>query len=130
MHLPSSLTGGTSRWARLPYHRRKSRAGHWPLPSRRLRPYGEALVTAIRSAPYLSGFPASLDPSPFPFTVRYRIRSGADGSRRAATELVGEQHSTAQLVYVTLGTVIGYLRDAPTALAPPSKRWQESRHEF
>ncbi len=50
------------------------------------------IVEALRAAPYLSRFPASLDPSPFPDTRRYREAAAA---RRA----------TRSLVYATFGSV-------------------------
>ncbi len=75
------------------------------------------LVAELLASPYLTRFPASLDPSPFPDTVRFRepepepVRLLPD--RRDGSE--------APLVYVTFGTVLGYMTIAEdvyrTALA-------------
>ena len=59
----------------------------------------DAVVAAVREAPYVTRFPASLDPSPFPDTRRYAERQPlpATGAR--------------SFVYATFGTVaagIGY----------------------
>jgi UDP:flavonoid glycosyltransferase YjiC (YdhE family) len=77
-----------------------------------LRPYGPGLMEALVETVYVSRFPPSLDPSPFPDTVRYRQRSAGDvaGGGVLRDWWVGR---TAPLVYVTFGTVIGYLPDAP-----------------
>jgi UDP:flavonoid glycosyltransferase YjiC (YdhE family) len=53
------------------------------------------VVEALRTAPYLSRFPASLDPSPFPDTRRYAEPHGPE--------------STRELVYATFGTVAASL---------------------
>lgn len=62
----------------------------------------------IHASPYLTRFPAALDPSPYPHTLRYRTES--------ADPDVGEPvlpnwwpGSTAPLVYVTFGTVTASL---------------------
>jgi UDP:flavonoid glycosyltransferase YjiC (YdhE family) len=55
----------------------------------------DAVVDALRTAPYLTRFPASLDPSPFPDTRRY--------AEPAPPERTGE------LVYATFGTVAAQL---------------------
>jgi hypothetical protein len=67
-------------------------------------------AAAIRAAPYLTSFPASLDPSPWPDTRRFRQPSPAraplpdwwPGDRRP-------------LVYVTFGTVLGHLSESHAA---------------
>lgn len=69
--------------------------------------FGSRVATAIARAPYLTAFPASLDPSPWPDTRRFRrvdARGGPlpdwwPGDRRP-------------LVYVTFGSVIGHLKEA------------------
>jgi UDP:flavonoid glycosyltransferase YjiC (YdhE family) len=52
----------------------------------------DGIVAALRAAPYLTRFPASLDPSPFPDTRRYR-EAAAPGA------------SDGSLVYATFGSV-------------------------
>jgi UDP:flavonoid glycosyltransferase YjiC (YdhE family) len=70
-----------------------------------LREYRPALVEELRASPYLSRFPASLDPSPFATTVRYRVPPGS-----AATPLPDWwDGSQAPLVYLTFGTVLGHM---------------------
>lgn len=68
-----------------------------------LEPYADGIVERIVATPYLSRFPASTDPSPYPVTRRYR-----DGAAGAAGELPdwwpGDDRP---LVYVTFGTVAG-----------------------
>ena len=86
-------------------------AGSLDLAAPVLERYGEGFVERLRAAPYLSRFPASLDPSPFPLTRRY-------------AEAVAEEEeslpdwwdgSDAPLVYVTFGSVLGELPDAVAA---------------
>jgi UDP:flavonoid glycosyltransferase YjiC (YdhE family) len=66
----------------------------------------EGLPGRIRASPYLSRFPASVDPSPFPATVRYRDPGPAAGTE-SPTDLwpPGE----GPRVYLTFGTVLGYM---------------------
>lgn len=81
-----------------------------------LEQHRHGLTAEIAAAPYLSRFPAALDPSPFPETHRYRIR------RSSATEPLpdwwGEHSPTSTtsrrlpLVYLTFGTVLPYLSSA------------------
>jgi UDP:flavonoid glycosyltransferase YjiC (YdhE family) len=69
--------------------------------------FAPGVADAIGSAPYLSSFPASLDPSPWPDTRRFRAPSGI-------TVLGGgsQPRSDDPLVYVTFGTVLGHLPEA------------------
>lgn len=65
------------------------------------------VAEAIGAAPYLSSFPASLDPSPWAITLRFRT----------AAPVVGElpewwRGGERPLVYVSFGTVIGHLPEA------------------
>jgi MGT family glycosyltransferase len=77
-----------------------------------LRPYAQELVAALLGAPYLTRFPASLDPSPFVTTLRYRPPPlGEVGESPPLPDWWGGR--TTPLLYVTFGTVIGYLQDAP-----------------
>jgi UDP:flavonoid glycosyltransferase YjiC (YdhE family) len=62
------------------------------------------LVDALRRSPYLSRFPASLDPSPFERTVRFR-----EPAERPAPLPDWWGGSDAPLIYATFGTVLGYM---------------------
>lgn len=65
------------------------------------------LAAAIASAPYVSSFPASLDPSPWPDTRRFRIKQmPSDFSLDWSP--VGDH----PLIYMTFGTVLGHLPEA------------------
>jgi UDP:flavonoid glycosyltransferase YjiC (YdhE family) len=68
------------------------------------------LTDRIRAAPYVTRFPASLDPSSFPVTRRFREVS-ADGAALPAW-WPGDDRP---LVYLTLGTVAGGLPGAAAA---------------
>jgi UDP:flavonoid glycosyltransferase YjiC (YdhE family) len=70
-----------------------------------LEKHRKGLVEELRASPYLTRFPASLDPTPFPATVRFR---------EPASAFAGQlpdwwDGSEAPLVYVTLGTVLGHM---------------------
>ncbi|HET6874527.1 MAG TPA: glycosyltransferase [Acidimicrobiales bacterium] len=65
----------------------------------------KGLPDRLRSAPYLSRFPAWVDPSPFPTTVRYRDPSPARGTSRPDPWPPGE----GPRIYLTFGTVLGYM---------------------
>jgi UDP:flavonoid glycosyltransferase YjiC (YdhE family) len=60
------------------------------------------LVGALRDSPYLSHFPASLDPSPFDRTLRFR-----EPAETTAPLPDWWGGSDAPLIYATLGTVLG-----------------------
>jgi UDP:flavonoid glycosyltransferase YjiC (YdhE family) len=87
--------------------------------SRALEQHRPGLTGDIAAAPYLSRFPALMDPSAFPATHRYRIRPSS------ATEPLPDwwgEHSTVPsthqrkpLVYLTFGTVLPYLSFAADA---------------
>jgi hypothetical protein len=62
------------------------------------------LVGALRTSPYLSRFPASLDPSPFERTVRFREPAGTPAP---LPDWWGG--SDAPLIYATFGSVLGYM---------------------
>lgn len=79
--------------------------------------YRPGLAGELRASPYLSRFPASLDPSPFPTTVRFRAPE---------VEEIGEAAGRAPLpdwwdgvggplVYLTFGTVLGHMTIAGDA---------------
>ena len=63
------------------------------------------LVDELRASPYLTRFPASLDPSPFATTVRFK--EPGSGIGRALPDWWNG--SGAPLVYVTFGTVLGHM---------------------
>ena len=70
-----------------------------------LEEHRSGLTAELRAQPYLTRFPASLDPSPFPTTVRF----GVPGV--TTTEPLPDwwDGSRSPLVYVTFGTVLGYM---------------------
>lgn len=73
-----------------------------------LEEHHRGLAEGLRTMRYLSRFPPSIDPSPFPHTIRYREeRLGPPGA-------LGNwwSDSTRPLIYVTFGTVLGYMEDA------------------
>lgn len=84
-------------------------AGSLDLAAPVLEPYGEGIAGRLRASPYLTRFPASLDPSPFRATLRFR-----DGSAGRPTPLHDWWDGSAPLVYVTFGSVVGGL---PIAVA-------------
>lgn len=80
-------------------------AGSIRVASPALEEHQLGLTDALFESPYLTRFPASLDPSPFPTTMRYR-----DAARAPKGELPDWwDGSDAPLVYVSLGTVLGYM---------------------
>ena len=70
-----------------------------------LESHRRGLVEELLSSPYLTRFPASLDPSPFANTVRFR----EVGSPAPAPLPAWWGGSEAPLVYVTFGTVLGHM---------------------
>jgi len=70
-----------------------------------LEAHRDGLADELRRAPYLTRFPATLDPSPIPGTLRYRepviAPRGALPAWWAGT--------SAPLVYVSFGTVLGHM---------------------
>ncbi len=66
-----------------------------------LERYSHGLARRVFATPYLTRFPSSLDPSPYPATLRYRETANAI----AAPLPDWWQGSTSPLVYVTIGTV-------------------------
>jgi hypothetical protein len=75
-----------------------------------LEQHRRGLTDEVRLAPYVSRFPASLDPSPFPDTRRFR-----ETSVPSAPLPDWWGGSTAPLVYVSFGTVLGHMSMAATA---------------
>jgi hypothetical protein len=76
-----------------------------------LEPYGAALPHRLRTSPYLTRFPTSMDPSPFPRTIRFR--EGAKGTGALLPDWWGERDWPH--VYVTFGSVTGGLPIATAA---------------
>lgn len=69
-----------------------------------LEEHRSGLTAVVRATPYLSRFPASLDPSPFPTTTRLQE---APGRARPLPDWWPGDHRP--LVYATFGTVAGQL---------------------
>ncbi len=70
-----------------------------------LEEHRRGLVEELWASPYLTRFPAALDPSPFPTTIRFREPVAA-----VEVPLPDWWHgSQAPLVYVTFGTVLGHM---------------------
>jgi UDP:flavonoid glycosyltransferase YjiC (YdhE family) len=69
------------------------------------------LVAELRRTPYVTRFPASVDPSPFADTRRFRIAVDV-APRRLPDWWEGSQ---APLVYVSFGTVLGHMSIAAAA---------------
>jgi len=70
--------------------------------------FSPGVASAIGAAPYLTSFPESLDPSPWPDTRRFRQPA-------APARPLPEWWPTGSdrpLVYVTFGTVLGTLPEA------------------
>lgn len=70
--------------------------------------YGPGVADAIGSAPYLSSFPASLDPSPWADTRRFHLPAPPPGALPDWWPAGDDR----PLVYVTFGSVIGHLPEA------------------
>ena len=70
--------------------------------------FGSGVASAIVGAPYLSAFPASMDPSPWPECTRFRPPAA---THRGALPnwWPGDDRP---LVYLTFGSVIGHLAEA------------------
>jgi UDP:flavonoid glycosyltransferase YjiC (YdhE family) len=70
-----------------------------------LETHRPALMEEVHAAPYLTRFPASCDPSPFPATTRFHepLRPG----RALPADWWDETHGP--LVYLTFGTVLGHM---------------------
>jgi len=72
-----------------------------------LEEHRQGLVEELWASPYLTRFPASLDPSPFPTTVRFREPPQPPSSDAPLPDWWGG--STAPLLYMTFGTVLGHM---------------------
>lgn len=65
------------------------------------------LAAAVAAAPYVTSFPASLDPSPWARTIRFRVPRARP--RRLPDWWPGDHRP---LIYMTFGTVLGHLAEA------------------
>jgi UDP:flavonoid glycosyltransferase YjiC (YdhE family) len=74
-----------------------------------LEAHAAGLTDWLRNRPYLSRFPSSLDPSPFPMTLRYRHD---DDGRSRSLPSSWWPSADGPLLYVTFGTVLGYMSHA------------------
>jgi len=70
-----------------------------------LEAHRTGLVEQLRASPYLTRFPASLDPSPFPCTIRCREPSPSRGTGLPPWW----EGSSGPFVYASFGTVLGYM---------------------
>ncbi len=73
-----------------------------------LEAHAAGVAAMIVGSPYLTPFPVSLDPSPWPSTYRFRQLPAASGAR-LPDWWPGDRRS---LVYVTFGSVLGHLPEA------------------
>jgi UDP:flavonoid glycosyltransferase YjiC (YdhE family) len=82
----------------------EAEAGSIAVAAPALEQHRSGLVDELRASPYLTRFPASLDPSPFQGTVRFSEPTGTPGA-------LPDWWAGAQgpLIYVTFGTVLGYM---------------------
>jgi len=69
-----------------------------------LEEHRQGLVSELRAQPYLTRFPASFDPSPFADTVRFH-----EPRETPASLPDWWRGSDAPLIYMTFGTVLGYM---------------------
>ena len=90
-----------SRWPR-------SRRRPWLIRPRSLEPYDGRIGDQIKASGYLTRFPPSVDPSPYPATLRFREAGPADVGRPPSAPLPDWwDGSDAPLVYITFGTMAG-----------------------
>jgi UDP:flavonoid glycosyltransferase YjiC (YdhE family) len=93
-------------------------AGSITIAAPALEAHQSGLVEALWSTPYLTRFPESLDPSPFPHTVRLREPASEAGPAHTPDEDARVRwwagHGRPR-IYMTLGTVLGYMSIAADA---------------
>jgi UDP:flavonoid glycosyltransferase YjiC (YdhE family) len=78
-----------------------------------LQQYGDQVAALLRTSPYLTRIPVSLDPSPFPATYRYR-----ESTEAPPEPLPDWWHGDdAPLAYISFGSVAGRLARAKTTFA-------------
>jgi UDP:flavonoid glycosyltransferase YjiC (YdhE family) len=90
----------------------EAEAGSIAVAAPALEAHRQGLVSGLRAQPYLTRFPASLDPSPFADTVRFHEPPEAPVS---LPDWWGG--SDAPLIYLTFGTVLGHMSIAAEAYA-------------
>jgi UDP:flavonoid glycosyltransferase YjiC (YdhE family) len=76
-----------------------------------LEDFEPTMEGAMRAGYYISRFPSSLDPSPFPNTLRYKEDQGREEARGDAPWAAASM----PLLYVTLGSITGSLDTAAPA---------------
>jgi UDP:flavonoid glycosyltransferase YjiC (YdhE family) len=82
--------------------------------------FAPGVAAAIGSAPYLSSFPPSLDPSPWPDTRRFRLHrapsaepsENADRGWGSDADRGWGSNADRPLIYMTFGSVLGHLPEA------------------
>ncbi len=82
----------------------EAEAGSIAVAAPALEEHRQGLVSELRAAPYLTRFPASLDPSPFADTIRFHEPREPPV---ALPDWWGG--SDAPLIYLTFGTVLGHM---------------------
>jgi len=86
-----------------------------------LEPYDGRIGDHIKASAYLTRFPPSVDPSPYPATLRFREAGPADvGGPPSAPLPDWWEGSDAPLVYVTFGTMAAARRSGTQPSAPRS----------
>jgi len=83
----------------------QAEAGSIAVAAPALEEHRAGLVEELYASPYLTRFPALLDPSPFPITMRFR--EPAAGVAESLPDWWSG--SRAPLVYMTFGTVLGHM---------------------
>jgi UDP:flavonoid glycosyltransferase YjiC (YdhE family) len=82
----------------------EAEAGSIAVAAPALEEHRQGLVSELRAQPYLTRFPASIDRSPFADTVRFH-----EPLEAVASLPDWWQGSDAPLIYMTFGTVLGYM---------------------
>jgi UDP:flavonoid glycosyltransferase YjiC (YdhE family) len=82
----------------------EAEAGSIAVAAPALQEHRQGLVSELRAQPYLTRFPASIDPSPFVDTVRFH-----EPSETPVSLPDWWRGSDAPLIYMTFGTVLGYM---------------------
>ena len=82
----------------------EAEAGSIAVAAPALEEHRRGLVLELRAQPYLTRFPASIDPSPFVHTVRYH-----EPHETPVSLPDWWRGSDAPLIYMTFGTVLGYM---------------------
>jgi len=80
------------------------------------------LALELRAQPYLTPFPPSIDPSPFADTVRFH-----EPPERLVSLPEWWRGSDAPLIYMTFGTVLGYMSIAAETYRGATGGWRHER---